>query len=131
MATAACSKSTRVGATRFERSLFAGIFDEDATHGLRRRGEEVSARLPSLRVGNINEPQIGVVNQRRRLQRLARFLTGELGDSKLSQLVIDQRKKLLCSLRLTLLDRLQNLCDSGHEASVDARRANGKNFSLV
>lgn len=54
------------------------------------------------------------MNQRSRLERLARFLLGHFLSGQLPQLVVDQRQKLLGSRRIALLDGVQDLRNVGH-----------------
>ena len=58
--------------------LAASVFDEDPAHGLGRGGKEVTAMFPLRGRGSVpDEPQIGFVDQRGRLQRLSRPLVGD------------------------------------------------------
>jgi hypothetical protein len=52
----------------------AGLFDEDAAHGLGGRGKEMSAAIPRLLGIVAYQTEIGFVDQRRRLERLPWFL---------------------------------------------------------
>ena len=55
--------------------LAAGVFDENPPHRLGRRGKEVAAAVPVLRLRFAsNQPQIRLVDQGRGLERLARLL---------------------------------------------------------
>ena len=56
--------------------LAAGLVHEDAAHGLGRRCEEVPPAVPVLGPLDIDQPQVGLVDQRGRLQGLARHLLG-------------------------------------------------------
>jgi hypothetical protein len=75
----------------------------------------VAAAVPVLRFLNVNEPEIGVVNQGRRLQRLARLLLRHPFGSKSTQFVIDERKQLLRGAGVALLDRGQDASNVAHE----------------
>ena len=74
------------------KTLFAtGALDEDAPHGLGCGGEEVSAAVSLLDLLRVHEAQVRLVDQGGGLQRLARFLLGQLRRRQLAQLVVDQR----------------------------------------
>jgi hypothetical protein len=75
-----------------EAALATGLVDEDAAHRLGRGGEEVPARVPGLHPVNIDQPEIGLVNQRGRLKRLPGLLLGQPLRCQLPQLVVDQRQ---------------------------------------
>ena len=118
-------------ATAFDAPLAAGVLDEDAAHGLGRRGEEVPPAVPVLRLLHVHQPQVGVVDQGRRLQRLARrFLRKALG-GQLAQLVVDQRQQLLGRAGVAGLDGGQDLGHLAHgrflagEAPESAAREGG------
>ncbi len=87
------------------RPLAPGVLDEDAAHGLGRRGEEVAPAVPGPHRVRIHQPQIGLVDQGRGLERLARLLVREPQGCQLPQLVVDQRQQLLGGPRVALLDR--------------------------
>src|SRR5262249_52944898 len=98
---------TAMPATTFS----AGVLDEDPSHGLGRRAEEVAPVVPGFRVTAFNQPQVGLVDQGRRLECLARSLPGEPGGRQLAQLAVDQRQKPVGGSGLALVDRLE---DSRH-----------------
>jgi hypothetical protein len=80
--------------------LAAGGLDQDATHGLGRRGEEVSPAVPSpVRVA-ADQSQVGLVHQSRGLERLTRRLSRQLPSGQPAQLVVDQREQLAGRLPL-------------------------------
>ena len=76
-----------------ESPLAAGGLDQDAPHRLGRGREEVGAAVPAWARLGPHEPEIGLVDQRRRLERLAGLLLPELPGRQLAQLVVDQREK--------------------------------------
>ena len=88
--------------------LAPGIFDENATHRLGRRGEEMSAVIP-VSVGAVvsGQPQKSFVNQGRRLKGLSWQLVGEHRRRQPAQLNVDQRQQLLRGVRITLLNLIQ------------------------
>ena len=78
----------------FARSLAAGTLDQDAAHGLGRRGEEVAPAVPAGVLGT-DQAEIGLMHQGGRLERLAGLLPGQPLGGQFPQLVIDQGKELL------------------------------------
>jgi hypothetical protein len=52
--------------------------DQNPPHRFRCGGKEMATRIPVLSLLDIHEPDVGVMDQRRRLQRLARLLVCEL-----------------------------------------------------
>jgi hypothetical protein len=92
-------------------ALAAGLIDQDAPHGLGSGGEEVAAALPGPLRAPADQPQVGLLHQRRGLERLAGLLLGELPGRELAQLVVDQGQELLGRLAVALLDRRE---DAGH-----------------
>ena len=58
--------------------------------------------------GPCHQPQIGFVDQGRRLERLPRLLPGELLRRQLAQLVVDQRQQLLGGGRVALFNGRQD-----------------------
>jgi hypothetical protein len=57
------------------------------------------------------QPQVGLVHQGGRPERLARTLAGRLRAGEPAQLVVDERPEPLRGLRVTLLDGAE---DAGH-----------------
>ena len=51
----------------------------------------MSAPIPIDRLARTKQPQIGFMDERRRLQRLARFLTGKARHREFAKLFIHQR----------------------------------------
>ena len=64
----------------------------------------MAAMVPALLLTVPNQAQIGLVNQSRGLQRLARRLVGQLVRSQAAQLVVDQRQQLASGVRIALLN---------------------------
>ena len=102
-------------------SLAAGILDQDSAHGLGGGGEEVAAIGPDAVavarvaiVAGLDEPQVGLVDERGRVEGLAGLFVGELLRRELSELVVDQRQQLAGRERLAAIDRLQNPGDLVH-----------------
>ena len=63
-----------------------------------------------------HQPQVGLVDQGRRLERLARLLLRQPLGGQLAQLVVDERQELLGGGRVAVLDRGQDPGDVGHAA---------------
>ena len=75
------------------RPLAAGIFDQDAAHGLGGRGEEVTTALPPLDVIRADQTEIRLVHQRRGLEGLARLLLRQPLLGEAAQLAVDERQE--------------------------------------
>src|SRR5580698_1834527 len=88
-----------------EPPLAARVFDEDSSHGLGRRGKEVPTPFPLPRLGNLDQPQIGLMDQGGRVERLARPLLSHSLRGQLAQFVIDQRQQFLGPGPITPMDR--------------------------
>ena len=78
-------------ATALEPLVLAGLLNEDSPHGLSHRGEELTSTIPTLRLLGIDEPDVGLMHQRRGLQRLPRLFFPQLLGGQLAQLVVDRR----------------------------------------
>ena len=112
--------------------LAAGILDEDPPHRLGRGREEMAAVLPALVVRGADQAQVGLVNQRRRLERLAGVFSCQLLRRQLAKLLVDQGQQLAGSRGVALFDRDQDAarvihyCDSsklgGNHRSVRLKR---------
>jgi hypothetical protein len=91
--------------TAVSNSPFAAkSLDQDSPHRLSGSRKEMSAPLPVCVIRLSNEPKVRLMHQRRRLQSLARLLTGQLHCGQLPQLFIDQRQQIFSGLRVALLD---------------------------
>src|SRR5262249_31344039 len=84
--------------------LVACVFDENAPHGLGGRSKEVASAVPVLRLLHVYEPQVRLVDEGRRLQRLAWGLQSHLLGRQLAQLDIDQGHQLVGGVRVAFLD---------------------------
>jgi hypothetical protein len=62
----------------FLRLLAAGVVDQNPPHRLGSRSKEVAAAIPVLRLLNIHQPKVRLVDQGRGLQGLARLFLGQL-----------------------------------------------------
>ena len=112
-------------AAMFGPALLPGTVDEDATHGLGGGGKEVSPAVPVRRSrcrSPLHQPEVGLVDQSRGLERLSWFLLSQFLGGKLPQLVVDQRQELLGGVRIALLDLIQDPRYFGHAGNRTARR---------
>src|SRR5262249_60019616 len=71
---------------------------------------------------HVYQPQIGLVDQGGRLQRLAGPLLGQLLGRQLPQLVVDQRQELFRGVRVAPLDGGQDLGDFAHVGQFTPRK---------
>ena len=71
-----CQVDPLAGAAPLPGFPATGPVDEDAAHGLGGGGEEVAAAVPVPRLLDVHQSQVRLVDQRGRLQRLARLLLG-------------------------------------------------------
>src|SRR5262245_35938207 len=99
-------------------ALATGAIDEDPAHGLGRSGEEVAPAVPPPGLLGIDQPEIRLVHQRGRLERLAGPLLGQPLGRQLAELVVDQREQLLARPRLPVFD--------GREDASDVVRRRGR-----
>jgi hypothetical protein len=82
------------------------VIDEDAAHHLRCNGQEVGAVLPFHGIP-FEQPQIGFVDQSRRLERVAHLLSAQIQPSQAAQFLLDERRQLLQRLGITPAPGLQ------------------------
>ena len=99
--------------------------NQNAPHRLGRGGEEVPPAVPFLGFVHIHKPDVGLMNQGRGLECLARLFLGQLGRRQLPQLVIDQGQELFGGERVALLDRGQDACDIAHRRHRKGERLCG------
>ena len=86
----------------------SGLIHEDLPHGLGCRREEVPAAAP-VRLVAIDEPQVGLMDQSRCLQRVAWWDLGHPGTGQSAELGKDQGKQIFSRFRVALRGRLENL----------------------
>ncbi len=89
------------------------MVDENASHRLCRRFDEMAAVVPPVRRAG-RQPQVGVMNQRRRLQGMADALLCHLRASDPVKLVIHQRQELRGRVRIAVAHALHELRGFGH-----------------
>ena len=68
----------------------------------------MTATVPSLLVFLIHQAEISLVDQHRRLNRLAGFFQRQFRCRQLAEFLIDERQELIGCRRITLLDSCQN-----------------------
>ncbi len=74
----------------------------------------MAAAIPVLGLLDINQPEVRLVDQGRRLERLAGLLLGQLLRRQLAQLLVDQRQKLLGGVWIASLDGEQDASNLVH-----------------
>ena len=74
-------------------ALAAGVFNQDAAHGLGGRGEEVPAAVPVLWPGAGDQAEVGLVDQGGRLERVIRSLGCHPRGGEFAQFVVDERQE--------------------------------------
>ena len=74
----------------------------------------MTAALPAGNGLALDKPQIRFVHERRGLQGLSRLLVNEFGGGQFSQLVVNERQKLIGGFWIALIDRGQKLCYFAH-----------------
>jgi hypothetical protein len=71
-----------------------GVIDQDPAHDLRRRAKEMRPILP-IDLPLIDEPQVHLVNQRRRLQGVVSPLAAKLAPRDATEFRVDQWQQLI------------------------------------
>ena len=74
----------------FQALFPTGAFDEDSTHRLSGRAEEVGAILP-ITARITHQPEIGLMNQRGWLERVSRSFLSHASASEPTQFLVNQR----------------------------------------
>jgi hypothetical protein len=98
----------------FDAFLAPGALDQDAAHGLGRRGEEMTPAIPVRLLTAAEQAQVGLLDQGRGLERLPGPLVGQSLCCQQSQLVINQRHELAGGVWVALFDGRQDLSDLRH-----------------
>jgi hypothetical protein len=105
---AACAAAT------LEPLAVAVAVDQDSPHSLGRRGEEMTAAVPgSIPIGP-DQSGVSLMDEGRRLERLARLLARQPMGGQLAQLLIHEREQFLGRPGIALLDRQEDSRDLGH-----------------
>ena len=81
-------------AAAFARVVPTGAVDQDPPHDLRGNAEEMSS-TPPIDLPLIDEPQVCLVDERRRLQGVPQPLAAKLAPRDMAQLAIHERQQLI------------------------------------
>jgi hypothetical protein len=114
-------------------ALAASAINENATHRLGGGGEEVGAVL-KLRLAVIaGQTQPCFVNERGRLQSVARRFIRHPVSGQSSKLFINQRQQFIGGFGIALLYAFQNVCDIAHtpQSNGKAAASNEKGSSTI
>jgi hypothetical protein len=101
-------------AAMFLAFLPACILDEDSAHRFGSCCEKMAAAVPLRWLGTINDAQIRFMNKRRALECLAGFFVRQTVSGEASQLVVNERQKLLGSFWVARFDLRQDLRNVDH-----------------
>ena len=92
----------------------ARMVDQDVPHDPRRYGKKVSA-VPPRDVLRIDEPQVRLIDQCRRLQAVARVLVPHVLSRDSMEFVVDERQQLLECARVSFTPLEQ---ETGHVGRI-------------
>ena len=88
----------------------------------------MAALIPTA-PGVAHQPQIRLVDQGRRIERVAGSLVGHCCAAEPPQLVVDQRQQLAAGLSIALVDRLEQPRDVGHADHDNSCGSSGRSIS--
>ena len=71
-----------------------GVIDQDPAHDLCRDAKEVCSILP-VDLALVDEPEVDLVDERRRLQRVVSSLAPKLARGRPAELSVDEREQLI------------------------------------
>ncbi len=106
--------------------LAPGVLDQNASRGFSRGAEEMTAAIPDLRLIGADQPQVVLMHEDRRLQRLTRLFVGQLRPREFAQFVLDQRRQLLGRGRVARFNLLQDLSFRGLKPATFSRVKSGQ-----
>jgi hypothetical protein len=89
------------------------VIDEDAAHHLRGHGEEVRAVVPRG-AALVDEAEIELVHQRRRLQGVAGALGVQVPLRDRAQRIVDEAEELVACFLAPFIPLTEKLGDFGH-----------------
>jgi hypothetical protein len=101
------AREARAAAAGLRPRLAPRLFDQDVAHRAGGGEEEMLPAFPG-HLAVAGDPQIGLVDQGRRLEGLARRLVGELLARQTAQFVVDQRQEISRGLPVPGLCRLEH-----------------------
>ncbi len=96
--------------TAFGRLHGARVLDQNLAHEIGGHAEEMSPVLP-IDLGLVDEPHIGFVDQRGRLQGMARPFPAQMMIGQPAQLSIDERQQVIERAAIPFAPVKQSLCD--------------------
>ena len=82
-----------------------------------------------LRLFDIHQPNIRLMDQSRGLEGLSRRLLRKPLSRQPAQLVIHNEQQLIRGLLMALLDRFQYACDIGHGPTLFLKMSSGRDIS--
>lgn len=103
------------------------LIDRNSAHRFVGRRQEMPAVGEGRDAVFPDQPQVGLVNQRSRLQRLTGFRLGEFRRGELAQFVVHQRQQFRRCGAIAGFSLGQNAGDFGHAM---AREQNFRHFSM-
>ena len=83
---------TALAVAALDRGVTTGVIDQDPAHDLCRDAKKVCPILP-VDLALIDEPQVDLVNERRRLQRVVSPLAPKLARGRPAELGVDEREQ--------------------------------------
>ena len=115
--------------TPFLAGLPARVIDENPSHCFGCCPKEVPSAVPMLAVVAVNQPQIRLMYQRSRLQRLPWFFQSQPLGGEFAKLFVNERQQLVGGRRVALLNLSQDLCDIAHDRTRREKRSNRQSSS--
>ena len=98
------------------RGFAASTGDQDSAHRLGGGAEEVRAVLPGLR-GGIHQLEPRLMDERGRLEGVARAFPGHFMRGQAAQFVVNQRQQFVRGLGVALLDGGENAGNVAHASA--------------
>src|SRR5262249_9652434 len=99
-----------------EGTLTASMLNENSSHRLRSRREEMVPAIPAV-VLVAKQPQIRLMYQGRRLQCVLGAFLCHLRASETAQFLIDNRQQFLCRVWVALSNGIEELRNLGHDSN--------------
>ncbi len=108
-------RHSRKTVTALVRTTTARVIHENSAHDLRRYAEEMRA-IPPVAVPLVDETQVKLVNERRRLQREPTPFGTKLACGNATQLRVDERQQLVERIGITTPHSVRSAVTSGRDA---------------